>query len=235
MSRPVAIPDIPPGVEPGVRRVLDAMKQRLEQLSGERGGGAPIGNGAVLAAMLAELAVATHLGYTPQKYLGYTPVNKAGDTMSGPLTLSGDPTAAMHAATKQYLDARRGKAVMQFGHEHDASAAGNQTVFLPGATTDWARSGGFLVPFRCMVRNLHCSDWNGPGTGESSVYTVQQNEGDTVLTATVSGSATPAMAANTVNAVEFAKGHRIRVKVARSALAGNSWLRATVELEEIIP
>jgi hypothetical protein len=31
-------------------------------------------------------------------------VNKAGDTMTGLLTLSGDPTAALHAATKQYVD-----------------------------------------------------------------------------------------------------------------------------------
>ncbi|MGE5552818.1 MAG: hypothetical protein ACM3XZ_02705 [Betaproteobacteria bacterium] len=31
-------------------------------------------------------------------------VNKAGDTMTGPLTLAGDPTAALHAATKQYVD-----------------------------------------------------------------------------------------------------------------------------------
>ena len=34
--------------------------------------------------------------------LGYTPVNKAGDTMTGALTLSADPTSALHAATKQY-------------------------------------------------------------------------------------------------------------------------------------
>ena len=32
-------------------------------------------------------------------------VLKAGDTMEGDLTLSGDPTAALHAATKQYVDA----------------------------------------------------------------------------------------------------------------------------------
>ena len=31
-------------------------------------------------------------------------VNKAGDTMTGFLTLSSDPTSAMHAATKQYVD-----------------------------------------------------------------------------------------------------------------------------------
>lgn len=32
-------------------------------------------------------------------------VNKTGDTMTGPLILSGDPTAALGAATKQYVDA----------------------------------------------------------------------------------------------------------------------------------
>ena len=36
--------------------------------------------------------------------LGYTPVNRAGDTMSGLLVLSGDPGAALGAATKQYVD-----------------------------------------------------------------------------------------------------------------------------------
>ena len=35
-----------------------------------------------------------------------TKVSKAGDTMTGLLTLSGDPTANLHAATKQYVDAR---------------------------------------------------------------------------------------------------------------------------------
>ena len=32
-------------------------------------------------------------------------VNKSGDTMTGPLTLSSDPQLPMHAATKQYVDA----------------------------------------------------------------------------------------------------------------------------------
>ena len=36
--------------------------------------------------------------------LGYTPVNKNGDTMTNFLTLHADPTAALHAATKQYVD-----------------------------------------------------------------------------------------------------------------------------------
>lgn len=36
--------------------------------------------------------------------LGFTPVNKAGDTMTGFLTLSADPTSNLHAATKAYVD-----------------------------------------------------------------------------------------------------------------------------------
>jgi len=38
--------------------------------------------------------------------LAYTPVNKAGDTMSGLLVLSADPGAALGAATKQYVDSK---------------------------------------------------------------------------------------------------------------------------------
>jgi len=37
--------------------------------------------------------------------LGYTPVNKAGDTMTGFLILNANPTAALGAVTKQYVDA----------------------------------------------------------------------------------------------------------------------------------
>ncbi len=36
--------------------------------------------------------------------LGYTPVNKAGDTMTGFLVLNNDPTAELGAATKKYVD-----------------------------------------------------------------------------------------------------------------------------------
>lgn len=41
-----------------------------------------------------------------QASLGFTPVNKAGDTMLGALTLAGDPVAALDAVTKQYVDNR---------------------------------------------------------------------------------------------------------------------------------
>lgn len=39
-----------------------------------------------------------------QDALGYTPVDKNGDTMTGPLVLSGDPTLDNHSVNKQYAD-----------------------------------------------------------------------------------------------------------------------------------
>ncbi len=42
-------------------------------------------------------------------------VSKSGDTMSGKLTLDGDPTANLHAATKQYVDNAVGSAVGGLG------------------------------------------------------------------------------------------------------------------------
>ena len=44
---------------------------------------------------------------TKQSALGFTPVNKAGDTMTGLLVLSADPATALGAATKQYVDTKQ--------------------------------------------------------------------------------------------------------------------------------
>ena len=41
---------------------------------------------------------------TKQASIGYTPVNKAGDTGVGPLALSVDPVSALQVTTKQYVD-----------------------------------------------------------------------------------------------------------------------------------
>lgn len=44
---------------------------------------------------------------TKQTALGFAPVNKAGDTMTGVLTLAADPVSALQAATKQYADTKQ--------------------------------------------------------------------------------------------------------------------------------
>lgn len=42
---------------------------------------------------------------TKEPLLGYAPVNPAGDTMTGFLTLHANPTSGLHASTKNYVDA----------------------------------------------------------------------------------------------------------------------------------
>lgn len=49
----------------------------------------------------------------------------AGDTMTGALTLSGDPTAALHAATKDYVDRNKGLP------EPVGSTAGQSVITVP--------------------------------------------------------------------------------------------------------
>jgi len=55
-----------------------------------------------------------------------TKVAKAGDTMTGPLTLSGAPTVNLHAATKQYVDIRSAIKLVTF--TFGLSGSGNQSI-----------------------------------------------------------------------------------------------------------
>jgi len=75
----------------------------------------------------AEAAIAT---------LNAEKVAKAGDTMTGPLTLPADPSAALHAATKQYVDARLVTTLVpsfgQFGSTNTLLLTFNVTI-PPGA------------------------------------------------------------------------------------------------------
>lgn len=66
--------------------------------------------------------------------LTYTPVNKAGDTMTGALTLSADPTNALHAATKQYVDALT-TGLTDYKESVRAGVLTNITISNPGTSS----------------------------------------------------------------------------------------------------
>lgn len=69
--------------------------------------------------------------------LNSTFVSKSGDTMLGALTLSGAPSSALHAATKQYVDALLGGLGGYTGHTvARAASVGNVNISSPGATID---------------------------------------------------------------------------------------------------
>lgn len=96
--------------------------------------------------------------------LGYTPANKAGDTLTGYLTLNAAPTNSLHAATKAYVDAviptqtsnsgkhltTDGTAVSWTPFTSVPSQAGNSGKYLTtdGTTATWATvsGGGASLP-----------------------------------------------------------------------------------------
>ena len=107
-----------------------------------------------------------------------TKVNKAGDTMTGYLTLHADPQQAMHAVTKQYVDAiAQGLATKpevrlattealnvtydngSFGVNSTLTAINNGTLVVDGVTP--------IVGDRILVKNETTKAWNGD-------YVVQQ-------------------------------------------------------------
>ena len=63
-------------------------------------------------------------------------VEKAGSTMTGFLTLSGDPTAQMHAATKQYADAQKNEAIAAIGNGSITFAATRNMTVSGSFTTN---------------------------------------------------------------------------------------------------
>jgi hypothetical protein len=73
---------------------------------------------------------------TKQGALGYTPVNKAGDTGVGPIALAADPVSALQVTTKQYVDTKAslsgatftGPVVLQANPEANLGAATKQYV-----------------------------------------------------------------------------------------------------------
>lgn len=98
---------------------------------------ARVADGSVPAAKLSAGAVVAHLGYTP--------LNKAGDTMTGalnvqaPITLAADPASAMNAATKQYVDTvaaglgKRGTVRLATSGNHGLSGLANVDGVTPVA------------------------------------------------------------------------------------------------------
>ena len=104
-------------------------------------------------------------------------VAKAGDTMSGPLTLPGDPTANLHAATKQYADslsAAGGAALATKVNLAGDTMSGALTV-TPKGSLFGGPSGtpatGAVVPADANIKlyDLSGGNWAGFGVDNSGV------------------------------------------------------------------
>jgi hypothetical protein len=87
--------------------------------------------------------------------LGFSPVNKAGDTMTGLLVLSGDPTVALGAATKQYVD----NAVAGLSWKESVKVATTANITLSGTQT--IDGVAVIAGDRVLVKNQTTASQNG--------------------------------------------------------------------------
>lgn len=106
--------------------------------------------------------------------LGYTPVNRAGDTITGTLTFTSGtitgittPTNASDAATKQYVDATaQGLDIKQSCTVATTAADGNITIATPPATIDDIT---LVAGNRVLLKNQTTTSQNGIYTFNGTV------------------------------------------------------------------
>jgi hypothetical protein len=96
--------------------------------------------------------------------LGYTPLNKAGDTMSGALLLSADPTVSSQAATKNYVDA----AIAGLSWKNEVACATTANITLSGEQTI---DGVTTSASRVLVKNQTTASQNGIYLSGSGAWT----------------------------------------------------------------
>ena len=126
--------------------------------------------------------------------LGYTPVNVAGDTMTGFLILNANPTAALGAVTKQYVDAVSAglnvhASCVTATTATLASSSGNTVTYNNGTggvgatlttTGSFATIGGFAVPdtSRVLVKSEATQANNGIYVKDSNTQLTRATDFD---------------------------------------------------------
>jgi len=99
-----------------------------------------------------------------QANLGYTPINKAGDSMLGALTLPSDPTQDLHAATKKYVDAMK----QGLGTKDAVKVASTGNLTLSGLQT--VDTIVLAVNDRILVKDQTIPSQNGVYTAQSTAW-----------------------------------------------------------------
>lgn len=96
--------------------------------------------------------------------LGYTPVDTAGDVMTGHLTLNADPTDDLHAATKAYVDA----VAAGLSAKDAARVATTENITLSGLQTIDGVT--VVAGDRVLVKNQSTASQNGVYVAASGAW-----------------------------------------------------------------
>lgn len=115
--------------------------------------------------------------------LGYTPLNRAGDTMTGFLTLSAEPTSALHPASKSYVDNLING--LKFKVDCAAASTANVNILSAPSTLDGVT---LTTGDRILLKNQTTASENGcylfNGVGSALTRTNDSDTGSELISAT---------------------------------------------------
>lgn len=132
----------------------------------------------VVASQKAVKAYVTAQMSLTQPVLGYTPVDVAGATMTGYLTLNNDPVNLLHAATKQYVD--NVVSGVNFHKPAHAATTGNLSATYSngtagvGATLTATANGALVVDGHTLLVNERVLVWQQTSGLQNGIYDVTQ-------------------------------------------------------------
>ena len=160
--------------------------------------------------------------------LGYTPVNKAGDTMTGSLILNTDPSAALGAATKQYVDAAVANLYVH-GAVNAATTANltatysNGTGGVGATLTNSGTLTALVVDGVTLALNARVLVKNQTTTTQNGIYFLS-----TLGTGSVAWVLTRSLDADGSPAVDFAPGAYVFVDAGGTQNSNTGWTETAV-------
>lgn len=158
-------------------------------------------------------------------------VNKAGDTMTGPLVLPGDPTQPMEAATKQYVDQHGGGASGDFLPLSGGTLTGPLTLAADPSTAMQAATKQYadkMLPLAggTMAGNLLL---NGDPTQDNGAATKKYV--DDAVAGGASGGSVTELTGTTSNRDDWSDLHRTMFLVNESLVLIYAWFKAATTID----
>ena len=143
-------------------------------------------------------------------------------------TLETDAVLVNNTTNALNFTALKSSASMVFGD--DGVVAGGITRYmLPGSGAASVTEIKVRVPRACVAKNLMMRSSSAPGAAKTDTITVRKNGVDTILTTNLSGAAQTSNQDST-NAVMFAAGDDISVKLVTAVATGTNDLMVSLEL-----
>ena len=158
-------------------------------------------------------------------------VNKAGDTMTGPLVLSGDPTQPMEAATKQYVDQHGGGASGDFLPLSGGTMTGPITLAADPTTAMEAATKQYADKMLPLAGGTMMGALTLPADPTSEMQAATKKYVDDAVGGGASGGSVTVLTGTTSNPDDWSDLHRTMFLVNNSLVLIYAWFKAATTID----